>query len=93
LAFRSTSSIDELPPRVLQILASKGITFDAGNRIIHTPGAYFFSLVKQIGDQKTYQTFSLNEPIPDVSLDTGDRLYREVVSEFQNQLSNQTHQQ
>ncbi len=82
LAFRSTSSIDELPPRVLQILASKGITFDAGNRIIHTPGAYFFSLVKQIGDQKTYQTFSLNEPIPDVSLDTGDRLYREVVSEF-----------
>lgn len=82
LAFRSTNSIDELPPRVLQILTSKGITFNTGDRIIHTPGAYFFSLVKQIGDQKTYQTFSLNEPVSDEPLDAGDRLYQEVVSEF-----------
>ena len=69
LSFSSTEHISDLPQRVLDILMFHGITFSAGDRIVHTPGALFFSLVQQTETGKKYTTFSFQERIPET---TGD---------------------
>lgn len=63
LSFGSTSELNQLPQRVIDILSFHGISFAEGDRIIHIPGAKYFSISKMEGDIKTYRTFSLDEDI------------------------------
>ena len=63
LTFGSTSDASQLPQTVIDILAFHGIMFAEGDRIIHIPGAKYFSISKMEGDLKTYRTFSLDEDI------------------------------
>lgn len=65
LSFGSTENISDLPQRVLDILMFHGVTFSVGDRIVHTPGALFFSLVQQTDTGKKYTTFSFQERIPE----------------------------
>lgn len=63
LTFGSTSDSNQLPQTVVNILAFHNITFSEGDRIIHIPGAKYFSISKMEGEVKTYRTFSLDEDI------------------------------
>lgn len=63
LTFGSTSDADQLPQTVIDILAFHGIVFAEGDRVIHIPGAKYFSISKMEGEAKTYRTFSLDEDI------------------------------
>jgi hypothetical protein len=63
LTFGSTSDANQLPQTVTDILAFHGIIFTEGDRVIHIPGAKYFSISKMEGEVKTYRTFSLDEDI------------------------------
>lgn len=63
LTFGSTSDANQLPQTVTDILAFHGIVFTEGDRVIHIPGAKYFSISKMEGELKTYRTFSLDEDI------------------------------
>ena len=63
LTFGSTTDASQLPQTVIDILAFHGITFSEGDRVIHIPGAKYFSISKMEGEVKTYRTFSLDEDI------------------------------
>jgi hypothetical protein len=79
LSFHSTENITELPQRVLDILMFHGITFSAGDRIVHTPGALFFSLVQQTPDGKKYTSFSFNEQVPEITV-SNENSFNETLS-------------
>lgn len=71
LSFGSTFDAAQLPQRVMDILKFHDIEFTEGDRVIHIPGAKYFSISKMEGEAKTYRTFSLDEDIapPDPELD------------------------
>ena len=59
LSFGSTSNIATLPHQVRSVLIAEGISLNEGDRIIHTPGALFFSLVQNTPEGKKYSSYSL----------------------------------
>lgn len=65
-AFSSTTDIDKVPERVRSILEDNDVDFNAIMRIIHIPGARYFSISESTKDGKKYSTYSLDDYKPPV---------------------------
>ncbi len=61
LLFGSTNNRDQLPERVVKILEAHGMSFYEGDRMVHIPGALYFSIAKATPEGKKYTTFALDE--------------------------------
>lgn len=63
--FGSTDSIANIPARVMKIIASHDILETEIIRMIHMPGANYFSVSHLVNGEKKYDTFLLDEIIED----------------------------
>lgn len=63
-SFGSTNDIEKVPERVRIILEKHDIDTDKITRIIHIPGARYFSVAQTTDTGKKYDTFMLDEYIP-----------------------------
>lgn len=61
-SFSTIHAIENIPGHVMEILRAHNVEFSDGDKIQHIPGASFFSIIKQTGEEKIH-TFSLNEVI------------------------------
>lgn len=65
-AFSSTTNIDSVPERVRSILEDNDVDLNTILRIIHIPGARYFSISISTKDGKKYSTYSLDDYKPPV---------------------------
>lgn len=89
-SFGSSDNVNEFPELVLRILEKHDIDLGSVTRMIHIPGANYFSIVQPVGEEKKYTSFSLeekiSEPAEELPVDDIEPQPEEVVGSVQEDL-------
>lgn len=86
-SFGSSDNVNEFPELVLRILEKHAIDLASVTRMIHIPGAHYFSIAQTIGEEKKYTSFSLeeriSEPVEELPVDDIESQPEELVDSVQ----------
>ncbi len=78
-SFGSTSITTDIPWRIMQIINKHGIQATDIVRMIHLPGATYFSVSHMVDGAKKYTTFSVDEIVDEVEDEVREEVSEEVI--------------